>query len=162
MVKQLFTNKFIIISLVIMLIAGMANGTMDTLQFHYSGSTFENFDNDQFWNPKISDRNKYATDDFNRMIPAPDHWYYKLADLRHQEKFPLSATALVSLTDGWHLAKLIYNWSLMIIITLLALSPIVVFSDTTWFTKLKIGVLLFIVLNTIEAVGFHFIYSFLN
>src|SRR5688500_8468213 len=38
-------------------------------------------------------------------IDAPDNWYYKLFNIPYHEKFPLYATFLVSLTDGYHLCQ---------------------------------------------------------
>lgn len=50
-------------------------------------------------------RNKYAEDERGALIPAPGGWYYKLFKLKYKERFPLSATALVWLTDRWHMWK---------------------------------------------------------
>jgi hypothetical protein len=50
-------------------------------------------------------RNKYAKDSQGALIPAPDRLYYHLFSLTYKERFPLSATALVALTDRWHLYK---------------------------------------------------------
>jgi len=36
---------------------------------------------------------------------APDNWYYRFFKIKHKERFPLSATALVFLTDGFHLMQ---------------------------------------------------------
>ena len=49
--------------------------------------------------------NKYAKDTKGVLIPAPDKPYYRLFRLQYKERFPLSATALVALTDRWHLYK---------------------------------------------------------
>lgn len=162
MVKQLITNKLIIISLILTFLAGFANGVMDTLQFHYPESVFADYDNQEFWNPDISDRNKYATDNFNRLTSAPDNLYYKLADLKYKEAFPLSATLFVSLTDGWHLTKLINNWLIMIVIAMLLVNPLLGFTQLNWWKKLKIAVLIFAVFNIFEGAGFHLIYTIIN
>lgn len=74
--------------------AGMLNGVMDTLQFHYAGSPFpkgeETFlgQKEIYWNPSISWKNKYKD------YPSDQ-----------RPKFFLSTTWLVSLTDAWHLLK---------------------------------------------------------
>lgn len=39
------------------------------------------------------------------LVTAPDTWYYRFFDIRYQERFPLSATALVFVTDGMHLTQ---------------------------------------------------------
>ena len=70
------------------ILAGMSEGVMDTLQFHYSISIFYNFKNKLFWNPQISWQNKY-----------------KNGDPTDGPKFLFSTNLLVGLTDGWHLFK---------------------------------------------------------
>lgn len=48
--------------------------------------------------------NKYARNHKdNDFIDAPDTWYYRFFGLTYKERFPLSATALVLFTDGYHL-----------------------------------------------------------
>lgn len=78
-------------------LAGMSEGVMDTLQFHYSNSIFYHLKNKLFWNPEISWKNKY-----------------KDGDPKKGEKFLFSTTLFVSLTDAWHLFKLIKNISIFI------------------------------------------------
>lgn len=74
--------------------AGFFNGVGDNLQFHYSETIFpqpgEKFlwGGHQYWNPAVSWRNKYKDFPFDR-----------------SEAFPLSSSALVWATDGWHLAN---------------------------------------------------------
>lgn len=92
--KKYFT---LILCAGLLLLAGLANGVMDTLQFHYSASIFPQGEGEtllgqprQFWDPAISWQNKYAD------------WP---TDTR--PRFPLAKTALVFLTDGWHLAQFI-------------------------------------------------------
>lgn len=83
-------NRRNALSLFLVLCAGLANGTMDSLQFHFPRTPFADaarFDR-MFWDPAVSWKNKYAGGD-----PA------------RGERFPLSTTALVFVTDGWHLAK---------------------------------------------------------
>jgi len=69
--------------------AGWANAVMDKLQFRYDRSLFARFNNQQFWDPSISWKNKYKD--------------YDAGDER--PRFPLATTALVALTDGWHLMQ---------------------------------------------------------
>lgn len=40
-----------------------------------------------------------------QLIAAPDNWYYEITKIKYKEKFPLSATVLVFLTDGFHLVQ---------------------------------------------------------
>jgi hypothetical protein len=61
---------------------------MDKIQFHFNNSIFKNFKNKLFWDPRISWVNKYK--DGNPL---------------NGEKFFLSKSLFVGLTDGWHLFK---------------------------------------------------------
>jgi len=36
------------------------------------------------------------------LVDAPDNWYYRFFKIKYKERFPLSATFLVSFTDGYH------------------------------------------------------------
>lgn len=72
-------------SLLFVFIAGLAEGVMDFLQFHF-------LVHNKFWNPDISWKNKWK--DGNPL---------------KGEKFWQSSRALVFLTDGWHLMKFVRN-----------------------------------------------------
>lgn len=78
------------IGFILFILAGMSEGVMDTLQFHYSNSHFYNFKNKSFWDPSISWQNKYKNND---PLDGP--------------KFLFSTNLLVGITDGWHLFKLL-------------------------------------------------------
>jgi hypothetical protein len=66
-------------------LAGICEGVMDYLQFRYSKDN-------KFWNPKLS-------------------WVNKWKDGKREngERFFLSSTILVFVTDGWHLMKWFRN-----------------------------------------------------
>ncbi len=73
-----------------LLCAGLCNGVMDSLQFHFSQTMFADasrFD-PQFWNPAESWKNKYLDYDASK-----------------GEAFFGSSTFLVFTTDAWHLFK---------------------------------------------------------
>jgi hypothetical protein len=58
-----------------------------------------------FWNKTQSWQNKYAFP----LIRNYKHWYYfDLIKPIYKERFPFSATALVFVTDGWHLAQFFF------------------------------------------------------
>lgn len=80
----------IYIGFLLFIMAGACEAIMDTLQFHYDISIFKNFKNQTFWDPKISWINKYKNND-----PLKG------------EKFFLSKSLLVGLTDAWHFFKLL-------------------------------------------------------
>jgi hypothetical protein len=76
----------------IIFLAGLSEGAMDTLQFHYYESIFKDFKNQLYWNPEISWKNKY-----------------KDGDSASGPRFPLSTTFLVGFTDAWHTFKFLRN-----------------------------------------------------
>jgi hypothetical protein len=75
-------------SIIFIILASMCNALMDTLSTRYDVSIFRNFKNQQFWDWRISWKNKW-----------------KNGNIRNGESFFLSSTMLSALTDGWHLAK---------------------------------------------------------
>lgn len=67
-------------------VAGVSEGYMDVLNFHYDKfKSIHPKANNQYWNPQISWQNKYNS------------------------KIPFAKTAMVWTTDGWHLNKFIRN-----------------------------------------------------
>ena len=92
------------IGLVCFILAGISEGVMDTIQFHYSTSIFFHFKKQLFWDPEISWKNKY-----------------KNGDPKQGAKFPFSITLLVGLTDAWHFFKLLRNLFIFIGVLFLAL-----------------------------------------
>ena len=83
--------------------AAFSNAVMDTLQFHYQKSIFSGASyNQEFYNPKISWRNKW-----------------KNGDRQQGEKFPGSSTCFVLFTDAWHFAQFCMFTCFELIIVLL-------------------------------------------
>jgi hypothetical protein len=78
----------VIIAILLMVLAGFAKGGADYLQFRYYRVNL-------FWNPKLSWLNKWEMRDGVRV-----------------EKFFLSSTLLVFLTDGWHLMNFVWASSI--------------------------------------------------
>lgn len=76
---------------ILMILASTSEAIMDKLQFHYSKSIFSKL-NERFWNPEISHANKW-----------------KDGDKLKGERFFLSSTVFVFLTDAWHLFKWLRN-----------------------------------------------------
>lgn len=74
-----------------MFVAGIAEGNMDYLQFHYDG-------NNQFWQPNISWTNKY-------------HHHNPSEGLTFKGKY------FVFLTDGWHMEKAINHTAVLCALT---------------------------------------------
>jgi hypothetical protein len=73
------------LTLILIILSGLSKAVTDKLQFHYSESIFSRFDNQQWWNPAISWKNKW-----------------KNGDSKYGERFFLSSTILVFVTDAWH------------------------------------------------------------
>jgi hypothetical protein len=76
------------------LLAGLAEGIMDWLQFKLPLQIKHKWVYHKFWDPRISWKNK---------------WSYSTVTLDRYEKFFLSTTVLVFLTDGWNLMKWFRN-----------------------------------------------------
>jgi hypothetical protein len=78
------------ISLILVILAGMLNGVMDVLTMRYNTCVFKRMPKEweYFFNPSLSWRNKWKNGDSNQ-----------------GEKFFGSSTFLVWTTDAWHLAK---------------------------------------------------------
>jgi hypothetical protein len=83
-----------VILIVSLVLNGMSEAFMDKIQFHYHTSVFKKL-NPLFWNPELSWKNKYKSD-----LKTP--------------RFFGSTTFFVSLTDGWHLMKLVFNLTLAV------------------------------------------------
>ena len=91
-------KKQILILLSVVLLAGIADGTKDKILFHYGKSIFSKLpaDKQTCFNPQISWKLKYKD------VEAGDY----------RPRFPLSKSALVFVTDFWHLLKQI--WEILI------------------------------------------------
>jgi hypothetical protein len=94
-----------IISLILVGVSAMAESIMDKLNFHFEKSIFVNKENQLFWNPIESWKNKWKED-------------------LKTEKFIGSSTIFVFTTDAWHLFKFIKNTCLFIGLPLLFMGDI--------------------------------------
>lgn len=132
-------NLLLIVSGLLFLIGGMANGIMDTLQFHHSISIFHDWGS--WWDPSISWSFKYYNGDPNL---GP--------------KFFLSTTLLVFVTDAWHFFQFVYLWSFTIGATLLVYA-----FDSEEGQELPIWffVLLAFIIRLLGGVGFYLSYNLL-
>lgn len=127
----------------LLFLAGLANGVMDTLQFHYSQSIFDA--QSEFWNPNLSWRNKWAQD-------AEGNLLYPL-----RAKYFGSSTFLVWTTDAWHLLQTIM-FAAFRTAAVLGFALFIRISHKRWLNVLAwAGV--WIVLIVVQAAGFHLMYS---
>jgi hypothetical protein len=85
------------ISIILLILAGIFNACMDVLRFKFSISIFSNWKNQQWINPVISSQNK---------------WKY-VDGIRVGEKFFGSSTFLVFVTDFWHFCKFLMLINIM-------------------------------------------------
>jgi hypothetical protein len=83
----------IVLALILVILSGIAEAVIDTLNFHYYDSIFRSM-NQFWWNPEWSWMNKYS--DVKSMSP----------------RFFGSVTFLVWTTDAWHLFKSIRSSAL--------------------------------------------------
>ena len=88
------------ISLILVIIAGIFNAVMDKIDFNFTTSIFKN-KNPKFWNLKESWKNQWSWP----LEPYTGWYYFGLYKPRNKENFPYSSTFLVVLTDAWHLSK---------------------------------------------------------
>jgi hypothetical protein len=110
---------------------------MDTLAHHYPTSIFSNY-NEQFWNPKISWKNKYK-EGVKALGPA----------------FFLSTGLLVAFTDAWHLFK-----STQIVLLAVALVMFPYSTHICWFETMWLNQLAWIsILGVLWNVPFSFMYN---
>lgn len=116
------------------ILAAMCNAVMDVLAFKYKKSIFKNLD-PEYWNPSISWRNKYKN---KRQDDGP--------------AFFLSTTALVFVTDAWHLFQFLSN-------SLIILAVIMVFYTAFPYTLWWHHVLVFIGMKAVWGMIFELFFS---
>lgn len=75
---------FLLLSIVSIIVAAISKAVRDTLSHHFENSIFSEL-NPNFWNPVISGANKW-----------------KGGKEENGEKFFLSSTLFVGITEGWH------------------------------------------------------------
>ena len=88
------------VTLVLIILAGMFNALYETLYTFFKYSIFKNL-NPLWWNPLQSWKFKW----YQPMQPPEKKWYYFGFYPKYRERFPYSSTILVWTTDAWHLFK---------------------------------------------------------
>ena len=127
----------LLIILAALLLAGHAcKGVCDTLQFHYQESYFAGLDNDRFWDPDESWRNKWAD-----------------GEKANGERFPGSSTVFVATTDAWHLFQALQYALIRIALTILVVGYVI--RRRIWWMYLAC----YFAIWLIQAGGFHLGYS---
>ena len=126
-------------------IASACKGVCDTLQFHYSTSFAADYENEQWWNPESSWRNKWKVDEAGQVI-KPKH-----------ERFPGSSTVFVFRTDAWHFFQMIQYRCYDLARTLCLLYPMIQLREVRWWMPVGLMAVFWI----IHAAGFHLTYTLL-
>jgi hypothetical protein len=88
------------ITVILVIIAGILNAVMDKIAFNFRTSIFKNL-NPKFWNLQESWKNQWAWP----LQPFTGWYYFGLYKPQYKENFPYSNTFMVWATDAWHLAK---------------------------------------------------------
>lgn len=146
---KLSLKSWILIGLVSLCytLAGCFNGNMDTVQFHFSKSSYAEKGNDIYYNPAISWKNKYVTDEDGKLVRENGELV---------PRFFLSTTALVFLTDFWHFQQFL----MLTIFTLACIAAIYIEplpGRKLWVVLLwLIG--LFVLFKLCFSLGFHLTY----
>lgn len=106
-----------IISTIFLAIAACCWAIMSHYTFHNRVRDELSFWGKESWKRKYKRYPSKSESDYT-LIAAPNTWYYRLFRLRYKEKFPLSATALVFTTDGYHLMQWIGVKAILAAITI--------------------------------------------
>ncbi len=129
----------IAVTFICFFLAGLCKAVSDTVADHYADSIFSKL-NPWFWNKNISWTNKYST-------------HMVLHGEERKEKFPLSTSMLVWLTDGWHLFNFLGNNLICIGAVCLGVSCIKI-SVIEW-------VIIGVVIKCLHSLGFNLGYNIL-
>ena len=110
------------LSLLLIIFAGIFNSIMDKVNFNFSKSIFKN-KNPKFWNIKDSWKNQWKWP----LKPYNSWYYFGLYTPKYTENFPYSSTFLVFITDAWHLSKalMLFCISLSIVLYTPIITPII-------------------------------------
>lgn len=103
-------NDMIILSIALLIMAGISKAVKDRIMTGWSGSRFEQWGlNRNWWDNQLSWRNK---------------WKIENGKVTRSERFPLSSTVLVFLTDAWHLFDLAFMLSFAVGVWIAPINPI--------------------------------------
>jgi len=131
------TTMFIAVALLVL--AGLANGLMDTLAFHFTKDNYLwRFKSNWFGNPADTWVNKYKNYPEDQ---SPKYW---------------GATTFLSFTtDAWHFFKFFQLQAFKLI-------PVILFPIKITSIHILDYIIVFIGVTITLAVGFHFTYTLLN
>jgi hypothetical protein len=99
-----------VLSILLLILAGISKAVKDRIMTGWSTSKFKQWGfNREWWDNQISWRNKWKTDGVL---------------VSQKEKFPLSSTVLVFITDAWHCFDLIFILSFAFGVWLAPMNPV--------------------------------------
>ena len=124
----------------LMFFAAACKGICDSLQFHYDTSFAAEYENEQFWNPQVSYKNKWEG-----------------GMKANGERFPGSSTVFVWTTDAWHLFQTVQYALIRLAVTLLLVLPFSITREP----RLWHSVAVYAALWVVQAAGFHLFYTLL-
>jgi amino acid permease len=136
-----FEKWIIAFALICALIYGILDAMQDTLAHHYTGSVFTTLDQ-RYWNPNVSYCNKWDN--------------CRSGD----EAFPLSSTALVWLTDGWHYLKFLKN-RILWIFPAMFIGSLYTANDKAMALFFKHTLIAYLILALIQGAAFNLFYNYL-
>jgi hypothetical protein len=137
---------------ILIFLAAFFRGLAELLVFHHGKSIFSGRVHPLSFFGARSDLRKYrySKEQIAAAYHAPETWYYKTFDIRYKERFPLSATVFVFLTDGFHFSSFL---SKVLIVCALIFSPLG--TEHTW----QMAVVLALYYSTAWALGFFLSYN---
>lgn len=103
------------ISITLFALATIMRAVMATLSFRHEESVFSMAKKGGFFgeNSYLRKYRKKTVNNIKGLVIATPSWYTQMFKIKYKEAFPLSTTALVWLTDGWHLAQFIMGWCIV-------------------------------------------------
>lgn len=130
------------ISTILIILAAICNAVMDKLDFHYGRSIFKDL-NPQYWNMRgESWKNKW-----------------KNGDPKQGERFFLSSTVLVFLTDAFHLFKTLQLTFFQLAIISVFFFGLPVFHENMWLLILINFAIYKIIYGVIFTLFFNYIFN---
>lgn len=142
----------ITLAAVFIFFAGFFRGLAEILVFHHTKSIFSGRVHPLSFFGARSDLRKYkhSKETIAAAQKAPNTWYYRIFDLRYRERFPFSGTALVFITDGFHMSSFLNK---LFVVFALIFSPLG--TEHTW-QKIVVLALYY---STAWALGFFLSYN---
>jgi len=111
---------------ILLILAGICNAYMDKIRIWHDSIWADLPKSNWFYrwgNPNTSWINKYKFVDGDIIIDGKHKWYYfGLFKPDYVEKFPYSTTALVFITDAWHLFQMV--WLAIMVLAIVSYRPI--------------------------------------